>query len=274
MALTRVLRTAPVTLSHTFRVDETPTSAGAVTVAVKRLDGTAVASGAATPGGTGQYTYDLVGQAQLDTLTVDWSGSLGTERDLVEVVGGYLFDLVEARNQPPPLDATKYPTATLRAKRVEVEVECERICGVAFVPRYERVVLDGSGQGSLLLPRIEIRAVRSVTIGGALTTAVDFDPAGVLYLAGGASWPAGRRNVLVEYEHGYDAPPEDLKMAAMLRLRSRLTMTSSGVPDRAITWTAAEGGTYRIALPSKAKTGVPDVDAAYEGNTIDMGGFA
>lgn len=274
MALSRVLRTTPATLSHTFKVDETPTSAGAVTVAVKRLDGTTVASGAATAGTPGQYSYALAGQAELDTLTVDWSGSLGTERDVVEIVGGHLFDLAEARSQPPPLDATKYPTATLRAKRVEVEVECERICGVAFVPRYERVVLDGSGGEPLVLPRVEIRAVRSVSIGGAITTGVDFDPAGVIYRAGGASWPAGRRNVLVEYEHGYDAPPEDLKMAAMLRLRSRLTMTSSGVPDRAITWTAAEGGTYRIALPSKTKTGVPDVDAAYEGHTIDMGGFA
>ena len=276
MGLTRVQRGVPAQLTRTFYVGETPTDVtGDVTVTVTRLDGTPVVSGtAAHPGPAGQYTFAVPAQTQLDALAVDWSGSLGRYRDLLEVVGGFFFDLAEVR-QEHGLSLAQHPTEKLVRKRLEVEIECERICGRAFVPRFERTAVRSDGRATLLLPRLEVRALRAVSISGAAwspadVAAVDVNPAGVLTAP--VAWPSGR--VIVEYEHGMDFPPEDLRTAAMLRLRSRVHITSSGVPDRAITWSAADGGTYRIALPSGEKTGIPEVDAAYEGNTVDMGGFA
>lgn len=284
MSLIRVLRTAAAQLTHVFYVDETPTSASVgVVVTVKRLDGTTVASGSGTLGAPGTYTFTVPGQATLDTLVVDWvatsiGGAVVTAKDYVEVVGGYLFGLAEARALPPPLSSTTYPAATLAQKRLEVEVECERICGRAFVPRFRRITLSGQGSSKLLLPEGDVRALRAVSVAGVALTlgelgAVYALPSGVLD-RGYASWPYGWNNIVVEYETGMDYPPEDLRMAAMLRLRSRLSLTSSGVPDRAISWNTQDGGTYRITLPSGEKTGVPDVDAAYERWTLAEAGFA
>ncbi|MEU2699580.1 hypothetical protein [Micromonospora aurantiaca (nom. illeg.)] len=276
MGLIRVQRDVPAQLTRTFYVGETPTDVtGDVTVTVTRLDGTAVVSGvAAHPGPAGQYTFAVPAQARLDALVVDWSGSLGRYRDLLEIVGGHYFDLAEARTEHG-LTLAQHPTEKLIRKRLEVEVECERICGQAFVPRFERTVVRGDGRAALLLPRVQVRELRAVTVAGtawspADVAAVQVDPSGVLHHRVG--WPVGP--VVVEYEHGMDMPPEDLRTAAMLRLRSRVHITTSGVPDRAISWSAADGGTYRIALPTGEKTGIPEVDAAYEGNTVDMGGFA
>ncbi|WP_422751347.1 hypothetical protein [Micromonospora sp. WMMD1219] len=263
-------------LTRNFYVGETPTDvAGDVTVTVTRLDGSAVVSGVAShPGPAGHYTFAVPAQARLDALAVDWSGSLGRYRDLVEVVGGFYFDLAEARTEHG-LTLAQHPTEKLIRKRLEVEVECERICGQAFVPRFERAEVRGDGRGALLLPRVNVRALRAVTVASTVwspaeVAAVDVAASGVLRHPVG--WPAGP--VVVEYEHGMDMPPEDLRTAAMLRLRSRVHLTTSGVPDRAISWSAADGGTYRIALPSGERTGIPEVDAAYERHTVDMGGFA
>lgn len=289
MDLLRVMQTAAVTLSHTFYVDEAATDAtGAVTVTVKRLDGTQVATGAAAHPGLGVYTFPLPAQATLDTLTVDWSGNVGgaivTARDIVEIVGGYLFGLAEARAMPPVLSATKYPAATLSSKRVVVEQECERICRQAFVPRFHRVALSGNGTSQLATPHVFLRALRAVRVNGvdwtpAEVATVGVSQSGVLVLTprvsfGGAIWRYGVGNVVVEYEHGWDMPPLEIRDAAIIRLRHRLTMGDTSVPYRAISFTTTDGGVYRLSTPSKERTGIPDVDAAYEGHTIDVGGFA
>lgn len=282
-------QTSAVTLSHTFLVDETPTAAGAVTVAVKRLDGTAVVpAGSATAGSPGVYTFPLPPQANLDTLTVDWSGNVGgaavTVRDYVEIVGGFLFGIKEARDKPPALNATKYPAATIAATRIGVEQTCERICGQAWVPRFERVALSGNGTSRLATPRAKLRALRAVRVNGtdwtpAEVAAVGVSPSGVLVRSprvssGGAIWPVGVANVIVEYEHGSDMPTLEIRDAGIIHLRYWLTRTDSSVPYRAQSYTTPEGGVYRLTTPSKETTGIPDVDGAYLGNQLDLGGFA
>lgn len=278
MSLLRVLVTTKVTMSHTFEVDGAPTdAAGAVTVTAKRLDGTTVASGSATHPETGRYTFPLPGQAQLDTLTVDWSGDVGgatvTVRDYVEIVGGFIFGLGEARIELGS-EASKYSLETLAAKRIEVEQECERIRRQAQVPRFTRLLLDGSGTDELVVPDLELRALRAASVaeraGGtfvALTAgelaAVAPLRSGVLARDDGGKWPYGRRNVLVEYEYGLDMPGEGIRSAAKLRLRSRLTMNRSAIPDRALSFTTNEGGTYRLTTAGPRSTGQPDVDAEY-----------
>jgi hypothetical protein len=294
VSLVRVQQSTQVTLSHTFEVDEVPTDAGGtVTYVFKRLDGTALtppaAGNAGHPGGAGIYAAVLPGAntALLDTYTLDWSGTVAgaavTVRDYVEVAGGFLFGLGEARRKSPALDPVKYLTADLAAVRVEVEVECERMCGVAWVPRFKRVAVDVNGcTTQLLTPHTQLRALRAVTVNGTAWTvgqvaAVLVSESGVLTLPAGNVWPvgaAGRSRVVLEYEHGFDYPPEEIRTAAMVRLRSKLGQFDTSVPYRAISFTSGEGGTYRLSTPSRDRTGIPSVDAVYEGNHVEVGGFA
>jgi hypothetical protein len=276
MSLVRILVTTEVTLTHTFYVDEVPTDlAAACTVTLKRLDGTTVASGSAThPGPAGVYTFPVPEQATVDLLTMDWSGTLAgaivTVRDYVEVVGGFLFGLAEARQKHPSLANTAtYPSSLLASKRIEVEQECETICRRAFVPRFARETLSGNDTDRLPASHSELRTVRAASIAGvALTgtalTGLGVTDYGVIKRPGGAIWPAGTGNIVVEYEHGWGYPPADLSEATILRLRSRIAYTLSGIPDRAISFAVAEGGTFRLSMPSKQQTGVPDVDGVYE----------
>jgi hypothetical protein len=272
MSLIRMMATSKITVTHVFKADEVPTdAAGSVTATVQRLDGTAVASGTATHGaaGSGAYSWDVT-RAVLDSLTLDFSGSVGgstvTARDYVEVVGGFLFDLGDARTDLGiPASVT---SAKLAQKRIEVEQECERICRRAFVPRFAREVLSGNGTERLGLKNSEIRAIRSVTVNGVTVTgsdltAINYSDSGVLTRPDGVLWPAGVKNVVVEVEHGWDYPPEDLRDAAMLRLRSLLPRARSGIPDRATSFVNDNGATYRLSLPTKDTTGIPDVDGTY-----------
>jgi hypothetical protein len=280
VTLVRVLRTAQVILSHTFYVDESPTSAsGSVTYSIKRLDGTVVASGSATgPAPVGVYQVTVPAQSTVDVLTLDWTGTISgavvTARDFIEIVGGYLFGLAEARAMPPVLSSVKYPTATLAARRISVEQECEEICGQAFVPRFGRARVP-AGRATLTLPHINVRALRGVTINGAARslTGLGVSEAGVIT---GGTWVTGTPDpvIIVEYEHGLDYPPEDLREAAMLRLRSRLSMGDTGVPQRALSFTVGDGGTYRLSVPSARRVGIPEIDGVYERYQAERGGFA
>jgi hypothetical protein len=283
MALTRVARTAKGLLEHVFYdLDgETPIAAtGDVTVAVVDANGLTVASGTATPGGTGAYTWTLPAQAQLCDLTVSWTavldGTTVVELDQVEVVGGFYFSLAAGRDQDTSLaNANKYTTADLHTTRTEVEQECEEICAQAFVPRYRRVVLDGTGTKEILLPDPNVRTIRAVRMADradrtftALTTAqlAALSERGdrVLRRLDGNIWTEGYGNIVVEYEHGLNAPPTDLVRAAKLRLRTRLNLERSGVPDRATSFQATAGGNFRLAMPGKYQTGIPEVDAVYK----------
>lgn len=287
MAKTRVLKTAAATLTHTFEVGETATDAsGTVTVTVTGPDGSTVATGDAAHDGTGVYTFDLAGQADLTALTVAWAGTVGgadvVEYDQVEICGGFFFGLSEGRASDSSLsDTSKYPTADLITKRLEVEEECESICDRAFVPRYARVVLNGNDASEILLSHPDpersvahVRRIRSVSMAPrADEVFVDFTAAqlaalsvsddGTLRRLDGARFTEGWANVIVEYEYGLDAPPRQLIQATLTRFRTRLNIGRSAVPDRASSFTSSEGGTYRLDMPGAWKTGIPEVDAVY-----------
>ncbi|GAA4626619.1 hypothetical protein GCM10023196_035590 [Actinoallomurus vinaceus] len=284
---TRVMRTSASVLTHRFEVGETATdSTTAVTVTVTDPSGATVASGTATHGATGTYTYALPPQAALTVLAVAWSATIGgaavVETDTVEVVGGFMFTLSEGRNSDASLaDRDKYPTADLDAKRLEVEEECERICDRSFVPRYARVTVDGSGSADLVLPHPDpdrtaahVRTIRSVSMAqrsGGVPVAFTSAELAALVVRGdslvsrsdGLFWAEGYGNVVVEYEYGLDGPALELKRAAMGRLRSLLNANKTGIPDRASSFTAGDGGTYRLDMPGAWKTGLPAVDAVY-----------
>jgi hypothetical protein len=289
VSVIRVQRTTSAVLTQTVYVGETATDASAgLAVTVRRLDGTVVTGPtAATHGATGVYTYTLPGQAALDLLDVSWVGIVGgatvTLTDRVEIVGGFLFGLAEARGSDSSLsDPLRYTTADLADKRLAVEIEAERICGWAFVPRFERLTLSGDGTTELTLPFQKLRAVRAIstTVQPGLPvvvtplTYVAVEPNGRITRYDGGIFPVGTANVIVEFEHGWDYPPEDLKDKAMYRLRSLLNLTRSGVPDRVSSYSTPDGAVYRITLPTRGSTGIPEVDAVYQRHEAPPLGFA
>jgi len=283
VALTRVARTARALLDHAFYdLDgETPLAAtGDVTVAVVDANGATVTTGTATAGADGTYTWTLPAQAQLAELRVSWTavldGTTVVEVDQVEVVGGFYFTVAEGRDKyQATRNSAQYTTADVLARRTEVEIECERICARAFVPRYRRVVLNGSGTTELVLPDPHVRTIRSVRMAPradrtftAFTTAqlAALHEGGdrVLRRLDGERWTEGYGNVVVEYEHGLDAPPPDLVDAVKTRLRDRLTDPTSRTSDRAVSYRSVTGGDYKLATATEFTTGLPDVDAVYE----------
>lgn len=281
MKLTRVAKSRTAVLSHIFEVGETPTDPTSPGCSIVDANGdtVAVGSAAATGGGSGEATATLASQSALSLLTVTWTGTVAgvlvSEVDYVEVAGGFYFTLLEARGSDKALsDPAKYSTADLAAKRLEVEVECETICDRAFVPRYRRVVLDGTGATDLILPDADVRLIRRASMAdradGTFTdldvdqlAALVYGDNRVLRRVDGDEWTEGRRNIVLEYEYGLDAPPADLVTAAKTRLRHRLNINNSGIAERATSFTLADGGTYRMAMPGAWTTGLPEVDAIY-----------
>lgn len=269
----RILRTAQVTLTREVRVDGVLTDAtDPLEVVVTRiLDGAAVTSGTSTRTSTGTYTFALPGYADLDLHQVAWTGDVAgdtvTFDDLVEIVGGFYFDLSVVRARYRELkDPAVVPEARLAALRTEIEVEFDSICGQAFVPRYGAHTTVGRGSPYLGVPDTWIRRVRAVTVSG-----VAWDPSAVAALRGtrhgdivrpaGAIWPPDAL-VTVEYEHGRMICPPPVTTAAMLRIRSLINPGASGVPDRAETIVTPEGASFRLSMPDADSTGIPDVDGA------------
>jgi hypothetical protein len=272
--LTRIQRNTAGTLRHTFTLDEDPEdSSTTVTYAVVDATGAAVASGNAVLDAvaSGTYSFVLPAQTALAALTVTWVGTIGgsatTQTTGAEIVGGFFFSLAEGRGSDTALaDTAKYTLDDLATARLEVEWECEHICDLAFLPRYDRVVLDGSGTGELLLKHSDrdrsVAEVRTAFTAGELADlAVSAD--GTLVRTGGDYFTEGRSNVIVEFEYGLDRPPPDLIRQALVRFRTALNTHRSGIPDRASSYVAGEGGTFRLDMPGPFKTGVPTVDAAY-----------
>ncbi len=250
---------------------------GAVTVDITNSAGTAVATGLSTTGGTPTFEYTAaltaaqVG-AQPEQLTATWkTGSTVLATTVVDIAGGVYFTVAEARAHDPNLvDAAKYPSARISATRRVVERECELICGVAFVPRWRVVTVDGAGDRDLSLPVAMVRAVRSAMVDGTALSAGELadltvdGAARAVWQPDGHVWPHGRRNVVLGVEHGHTSPPPDLVEATLWRLYDLLqTPLRVRDLDRAMRMTVATGQVYDLSKPSALTTGLPAVDAVY-----------
>jgi hypothetical protein len=288
MQVARAVRNQPATLSTTFYNDESAVSAdGSVTVNIVRADGSVLLpAGTASTVVLGVYTYDLSPQAELGYLTVTWTGTFSgitrSNTTYCEIRGNELFSLAEARASDQSLsDATKYSTALLKECRAEVEDEFEKITGVSFVPKFKRTTRDGTGTERLILKQRFVRKLLSATIYGVPFTsqelaAVSPTVYGEIVRTDAGFWTSGYRNLVLEYEYGMDMPPADVRKAALVRLRTRVMETNSGVPSRATSFVAAEGGTYTMATPGRAgyETGIPEVDAVLARYTLNIPGIA
>jgi hypothetical protein len=250
---------------------------GTVTVGIVDESGaTVVGPGAATTvGATGVRTYTLTAAATSTpkVLVATWTNGTTSTTTRVEVVGGFYASVRQIRDSDQVLDdPRKYSSAQIVTARRSVEREFEDYTGVAFVPRYRRVRIDGTGRAELVLPDTELRSVRSVreydsdnnfeAYTDAELAAIPASRAGVAVRTDGELFERGRSNVLVEYVHGYDRPPADVLEAFYLRVRDLLNRQNRGVPDRATTFTSDVGGTYSLLVAGRGGsiTGIPDVD--------------
>lgn len=288
----RVLVNFPATLTASYVIDETPFDAGSVTVTITDGAGVIVSTGAATKVSTGQYTYSLAAQSALGPLAAVWAGSASITT-YPEVVGAPLFALADLRASDPSFsDTGKWPTGLLSASRDAVTDEFARITGRSFIPRGNSFTASIDSTGRLLLPDVDVQAIVSASLNG---TSVDVstltvDPVGLVKgvpkpvrSLWGSVW-AGELSSLVytpgvftvTYLYGYQQVPADVYRAAIQRGRYLLSSNTSGIPDRATSFQAVEGGTFTLATPGAGpwQTGIPDVDAVLARYTIRAKGVA
>lgn len=288
----RVLVAFPATLTASFVIDETPVDAGAVAVTVTDPTGSVVSTGPATQVSTGEYSYALPAQPTLGPLTATWVGSASV-MTYPEVVGGQLINLADLRASDKQFaDSGRWPTALLAAARDEVTAEFARITGRSFILRGGRFTADLDQSGSVLLADTDIVSIDSATINGTAVDVTTLTPHRTGLLEGLplpvnpwlsqfwdgtiSSYLPGPAVLAVRYTYGFPVVPEDVYRAAILRARWVLASSSSGIPDRATSFTAETGGTFNLATPGIGpwQTGIPDVDAVLTRYTIRSKGVS
>lgn len=268
-----VLRNTSATLTVTFSAGAADSDAVTVTI-TDEAGNEVVAETAAAAAGDGAYSYQLAPQTQLNRLTVTWAGEWGgipqTITTFVEIVGGYLFTVADARafDDAKLADEETYPDAAIRDVRAGIADLFEQVTGVSFIARYARETLDAPAGRDLWLARRQVRTVLAASVSGTALTSdeladLELYAHGQLYRS--AAWrcgfaTSGRRAIVVEYEHGHETVPWDIHQAALVL--ARYTLVSTEVSDRTISW-SNELGTFRQAVPGeKYPTGIPAVDAA------------
>lgn len=276
----RCVQGAPITVTFTpvdSNGEPSSTDPGTVTVGVVRADGTEVvapATATTTVGASRTFVLTAAQTAVLDQLTVTWTASAATiGRTVVDVVGNVYATSADIRGtEKTTSDTERNPDDDLLRVRAEIEATVERACGhvLAFVPRFAVAQVDHRGGPSLRLPHYYVRGVRWVKYGSANGTLIDFtdhdlattvlpDSAGMPTITGGL-WPYGR--LLVGYEHGMDAPPPDVKRAAIAAIRRGLNRSRSAIDARAMSHTMPSGEIQRFPTPGLGPwvTGIPEID--------------
>lgn len=271
----RILKATEATPSAAFMVDGVAADPGVVTVTITRENGTALVTAQPTGGtGTAARTYALsaVQSAALDVLTLDWtSASLGTITTTVEIVGGFLFAIADARRLKPLDSETKYPTLDLEVARTLAEVALEDACGVAFVPRYGRERIDGAANGDVLLqnPRpLSVTAASDTGLAVADLSTLELYRDGRVYNP--IMWSQGRHNVHITYTHGYPFPPPRVGRACLLLAKRFLV--DSPVNDRAMSVTNNEVTEYLVTAGVRdAVFDIPECNAVVQQYGLNYG---
>lgn len=274
----RILQNAPFTASLLFSEDGTAVDPGTVTIGVTRDDGTVlVAAGTATGGATTAprtFALTLAHTALLDRLTLTWtSATKGIRVSTLEVVGGFLFSIAQARTA---LSDAAYDVTKIAEARTYAETELESALNYAVVPRYEReAAITGSSYGLRLRPYL--RTVRSASVAGVALSAADLT---ALVVAGefvyGYSWPRPTLSitsppspVTIRYEHGLDTPPPGGSRAALAVAVEYLGGGQLGSIDPRAESIITDDGTIRLRTGDGSFT-APGVNAWVESNRLTV----
>jgi len=275
----RFVRATAGTLSwQGVDADGEPADPGTVTIGVTSSDGsTVIAAATATSGATTNPRTKALTVAQtanLDRLTATWTVSgVAVATTNVDIVGGVYASVATIRATDTVLaSVTVDPTATLTRARTAAEQLFESVTGVAWVPRFDVVRLNGTGTSRILLPWPQLRRVRWCRIYSDATTytsltagelaAIPADPAGVAVRTDLGVWPAGAANIEIGYEHGYDRPPQDIVDALVKTVRRGARRFDNGLPDNATSLQLTDVGSVSLATPGIGSwhTGIPEVD--------------
>lgn len=279
-SLHRILKGTAESLSLLVYEDGVVKDPGTTTVTITMADGTAIVTGGATTGSGAQaraYALTTTDTANLDLLTAVWTTeNYGAQTTTAEIVGEHLFTLAQARDFDGGKlrDASAYSDDLLKETRARILDAFAEVCGVSFVPRYKRVVLDGKGSDTLYLPDLYVTAIRSVderASGGTDWTAytsddladVFCDDSGQVFRETDGAFTAGRRNIRIGYEYGYAQPPLEITRAALRLLVSYLGATRTDWDPRAISM-STDMGVISLATAGMrgAVFGLPEVDSA------------
>ena len=175
--------------------------------------------------------------------------------------------IAEIRALPNLGDTTRFTDDELAQAREWFETTFEDYVGMAFVPRTATERLTGRCSTLMLKhwPVRSITAVRSYTTASVYTsfTADELadlliDPTGSVRRYALGYWPA---DVEVEYVHGQEAAPADVRKAALVAIQEKLMEDNSGRPTDRTYGTATDGVFIRSILPGKDKPfGLASVD--------------
>lgn len=292
MAKFRVAKGDGARIARTFYDGETPTNTtGAPTVTATRANGTVLAAPAVTDDtatAPGRYYVTFTPAThtvRLDTIALAWSATVNSlaqvRADEVEVVGARYFEVADLRAMKGLENVAAYPTASLEVARTIAEEFVEDYTRAAWVPRARTEVFDAPelygrlrhqrdwraepGGHVFHLEDVPCRAVIAATVDGVAQNVSGWKVSeeGVLRTDGDvlvSSAYAGQ-GVVLEYEYGHPAPPEDLRRATMRLARHVLLTELTAVPDRANMMTT-EFATFRLETAGDDRpTGLPEVDA-------------
>lgn len=264
----RIVSGAPASVTlMTVGNDGEPFNPGTLTAEATFVDGTS----SSLPVSGSVASLSAAQTATLGPIVVAWSvGAAVVATTTVEVVGGVYFANAELRAAEASVqDGGKFPPALVTIARRQVEARFERWTGRAFVPRF--ATFDMTRASTLILPVVDVRAV--TFDGGALPSGVVVNgPAGLV------SGVSGSGRVRVGVEFGLDAPPPDVKAAAMRLCREVLARSKGGgLPENAISYTSTEAGWSAVLVTPGvrgAQTSIPEVNEVVTGWTFDRFGVA
>lgn len=245
--------------------DDSPTdAAGTVTADIVRADGTVLADGRATTNdpAVGVYSVTLTASecATLDVLTVTWlDGAVVRATTNHRIVGGFLF-------RPDELAAMSgmssiAPAQILQARDWITDL-IEDATGVSWCPSYDIETFDVAHPSTVrVLAKHPLRSLRSLTVGDN-DTVVDVADVDIEASIGRLSDVTFWGQCTAGFEHGFDAPPADLRAAALESARDHVLRKSSGLSDRTRAVTNDLGVTQQFSYAGKNHpTGIDSVDA-------------
>jgi hypothetical protein len=281
--LLQVVKGTSATVTVTFELNGVGQNldSGLPVVTLTRPDGTAgPASGTVTSLGAGAYSFVVAAQPEVIWLDYAAVGTIGgqpqTLTGRIEWVGDALFNVSAFRalrvagGTPFSLTATPlYSDRQIMDTRTAVLAEMQTILGFPPVTRFARETLDGNGSPTLVLAGQEATRILSVTVNGTAQTATNYQVGvgntieAVTGYGYGTPFTSGRRNVVVEYAHGWDRPDGNTSRMAMLWAAAELN--PSGFSS-ASTVSMPDGSTYTYEPSETGRggfqrfTGIRDLD--------------
>lgn len=236
---------------------------GTVLCTITRADGTVLATNRATSDPTGLGTYvcalTTAEATTLDVLQAQWTVS-GVVRATSwhRIVGGFMFAISDVQARP---GAQSFDVAMIRVERDRITDLIEEHCG-AVAPQYDLEQWQAPHHGSHIrtLHHRPVRAIRSVTVDGAAEDLADLEVDFASGVVTGDVW--FHESCTIGYEHGLDAPPEDLRQAAIDAAVDRILRNKNTVGPRVRSSTNELGITQQFAYAGpNHPTGLDEVDA-------------